>query len=78
MEDKTFDILFQDNGPAERVQLINMNWELQQGHRKKSYTTCFEVVNDEDIDADVEFGRNRFEGPHKRSKQHAPASTSPE
>lgn len=52
------------SGPAtKQIDAINLTWELSE----KTYSTTFEVVADDQIDA--QFGKNRFHPPLKRHRK---------
>lgn len=50
------------------VHAIDLTWDLQ----NKTHTTVFEVVSDEDIEADAEFGQNRFVEPQPKQTREPP------
>lgn len=62
----------QVQGTGEKVQLIDLTWELRQGQARKTYETTFKVVLDDEILFDAEFGTNRFDGScRKRPQGHS-------
>lgn len=47
------------------IQVIDLTWQLA----NKTYLTTFDVVPDDQIEFDAEFGQNRFEPPPRRSEK---------
>lgn len=63
------DIYDPDKMTKKEIEVIDLTWELEQGPAKKTYSTTFEVVPEDDIKWDAEFGQNRFEPISKKLKK---------
>jgi hypothetical protein len=67
LERLIYDLPVKEDEEVSKVNAIDLTWGLE----GKTYKTTFEVVPDNKIDSDAEFGQNRFEIPYSRKAKKA-------